>query len=268
RGMRLLERWLYRVAEKIIILAPGSEGYLLSRGVQKDRIAYIPNGVHLGNFQAGGDSPAGQAASGVNDLQVPQREAAASGAGRAGEGETFTVIYTGAHGPANSLETVLEAAQLLKGQPGIRFMLVGDGPSKAALVKKAQELGLKNVLFMDPVPKEQIPSLLAGADAALITLRAAQAFAYAISPNKLFDYMAAGKPVLCAVPGDMARLVVENHAGLAVEPEDPGALAQAVTRLKEMPPAERAAMGQCGRSLVERRFSRERLAGELIRVVG
>lgn len=260
RGMRLLERFLYRVAEHIVILAPGSENYLIARGVPKDRIAYIPNGVHLRNFGAKHDMRNHSAVSASpGELAADAEDMVESAA--------FTVVYAGAHGPANSLETVLEAASLLASHPGIRFVLVGDGPSKASLLVRADKLHLENVIFLDPVPKEQMPDLLASADAALITLRAIDAFAYAISPNKLFDYMAAGKPVLCAVPGDMARLVQDTRAGIAIEPENPQALADAVVRLLETPAEERVAMGGRGRLLIQERYSREQLAKELLAIL-
>lgn len=187
--------------------------------------------------------------------------------GGTGKPAHFTVIYTGAHGPANSLETVLEAASLLTSHAEIRFVLVGDGPSKASLVEKADKLKLSNFRFLDPVPKEQIPILLASADAALITLRAVDAFAYAISPNKLFDYMAAGKPVLSAVPGDIARLVEDTRTGVAIEPEKPKALADAIVRLYQTPVEERMAMGRRGQMLIQERYSREQLAKKLLAIL-
>ena len=112
---------------------------------------------------------------------------------------------------------------------------------------------------MNPVPKGEIPDVLLAADAAVITLRDARAFYNAISPNKLYDYMAAGKPVLCAVPGQMAAMVDEHACGLTSTPEDGGALAEQVLRLVQMTEAERAAMGDRGRALVLEQFSRPRL---------
>lgn len=256
KGMRLLERFLYRVAEKIIILAPGSERYLVQKGVPKEKLVYIPNGVHLGNFQGIPQV--------MNDLRGDMEADRARGSATPA---AFTVMYTGAHGPANSLETVLEAARLLEDRRDIRMVLVGDGPSKRELIQKAKALRLTNVQFMDPVPKNQIPNLLASADATLITLRAAEAFSYAVSPNKLFDYMAAGRPVLCAVPGDMARLVEESGAGVAVEPENPEALARAVKRLADSPVEEREDMGRRGRAFVEAHYSREKLAQRLAEIL-
>lgn len=274
RLLRFLERFLYRVAEKIIILASGSRDYLVKRGVASQKIVYIPNGVHLKNFQVGDlrvteDLRDVENSRGLGRSQyVAAGEVAASSAlvselrGRFGF-TRFTIIYTGAHGPANALDTILGAADLLRARHDIEFILVGDGPSKSALVVAAKQRGLSNVRFMDPVPKGEIPKLLAAADVAVIALRSVDAFSYGISPNKLFDYMAAAKPVICAVPGDMARLVEDSGAGISIPPENPEALAKAVEGFLSMSAVERAAMGKRGRDLVEREFSREKLAERL-----
>ncbi|HHY33948.1 MAG TPA: glycosyltransferase family 4 protein [Firmicutes bacterium] len=283
RILRLLERFLYRVAAKIIVLASGSREYLLHRGVPSDKIVYIPNGVYLTNFQVRESSGPVLVESARNCIQEQEADQETVHAASAASEETmppqqsaarrkfgfarFTVVYTGAHGPANALETILGAAQILRSRNDVEFVLVGDGPAKGALVREAANRGLDNVRFMDPIPKENIPSLLGAADAAVITLRAVDAFSYGISPNKLFDYMAAAKPVICAVPGEIARLVTDNGAGIAVEPENPMALAHAVEQLVNMGDAERAAMGHRGRLLVEHDFSREKLARRLARLV-
>jgi len=271
RLLRLLEKFLYRVADKIIILALGSRDYLLKRNVPADRIVYIPNGVHLSNFVfdnsskfipdklSGTDTP--------NPVCSADKRKFASDLRKKFAFDRFTVIYTGAHGPANALNTILGAADLLRDRPDIQFVLVGDGPSKVSLVQEAKRLNLENVRFMDPVPKEDIPELLAAADAAVITLRSVDAFSYAISPNKLFDYMAAARPIICAVPGDIADLVTDNKAGLTVEPENLWALAEAVKKMVDMSERERESMGQSGRRIVEVRFSRERLADNLAAIL-
>lgn len=250
--MRRIEKFNYKVASKIITLAKGSETYLLQYSVPHDKITYIPNGVHLGNFK------------------MPEEDAVKNSSmwrqkwGFAG----FTIIYTGAHGPANALNVILSAAQILleKGSC-VQFALVGDGPTKNMLVAEAKQRKLSNVRFMDPVPKSDIPYLLAAADAAVITLRSVDAFSYAISPNKLFDYMAAAKPIICSVSGDVADLVNQSGVGYSVPPEDPQALADAVIKLAAMPIEELMAMGIRGRNVVEHDFSRVNLANRLVNVI-
>lgn len=251
--LRAIEKQLYRDAHRIIVLARGSRDYLVVRGVSPERIVYIPNGVHLGKF-GGVSEGEGDADRGKLPVEF-------------GSG-CFTIVYTGAHGPANSLETVLRAARILSARNrSIQFVLVGDGPSKNSLIRQSQQLGLANVTFMDPIPKERIPGFLASADAAVITLAAVDTYSYGISPNKLFDYMAAGKPVICAVPGDMANLVETNGAGISVKPEDPEALAETAEKLFAMSADDRRAMGQSGRTLVAREFSRQVLIDRLIGIL-
>lgn len=237
RVMRKLEKNLYSRAEKIIILAEGSREYLLKKGVPPERIVYLPNGVHLGHFQA-----------------LSSREEARAKYNLS----QFTFVYTGAHGPANNLETILTAAQLLKGEP-LEFLLVGDGPAKAALMEKAKVEGITNVRFIAPIPKEEIPTLLLAADVGVITLKNAQAFAYGVSPNKLFDYMGAKLPVLCSVPGDMAKLVRQAQAGIVSTPENPESLADAALTLFRLSYEERRYMGEEGYAYIAQNFCRETL---------
>lgn len=245
RLMRGIEQYLYAQAEKFIILAQGSERYLRDRGVEASRIVFVPNGVHLGHFSPREDRNASRKRFGFTQ---------------------FTIVYAGAHGPANALGTIIAAARLVKDLP-IEFVLVGDGPAKQELERRAIDVGTSNVRFLPPVAKGDIPDLLSAADAAIITLKNAAAFAYGISPNKLFDYMAAARPIVCAVPGDMARMVQEAGAGIAVPPEDPEALARAVRDLVSLPADVRQSFGEQGRAYLAERFSRERLVDRLVEVL-
>ncbi|WP_342589433.1 glycosyltransferase family 4 protein [Symbiobacterium terraclitae] len=239
--LRFIERRLYARAERIVVLAAGAERYLTERGVDPERIVYVPNGVHLDNFRVSPDRRQSRARFGF---------------------DCFTIVYAGAHGPANALETIVKAAQMVSDLP-VKFVLVGDGPAKDSLVELARSLAVRNVQFLDPVPKSEMADLLSAADAAVITLRNAQAFSYAVSPNKLFDYMAAGRPILCAVPGEVAQLVRTAGAGIPVEPENEAQLADAVRQLVALPQTEREQMGHRGRAYLEAHFDRRALAGRL-----
>lgn len=238
--MRWQESTLYRLAKKIIVLAKGSESYLVKYGLKEENILLIPNGVHLGHFAADSTREANRAKYGFTK---------------------FTAIYTGAHGPANALENVVKAAKLVDPEQ-IEFVLVGDGPSKANLVALAKEIE-SPVRFMAPVSKSDVPSILGAADAGVITLQNIPAFAYGVSPNKLFDYMGAKLPVICAVPGDMADIVGHAKCGLVIEPENPEEIAGAATKLCSASQAERAEMGVRGREVVTSQFDRQKLAKRL-----
>jgi glycosyltransferase involved in cell wall biosynthesis len=229
-----LARYLYARADRIIVLARGTGDHLTGLGVDPARIVYVPNGA--------------------DPMPAARRQPRT--------GTPFTLVYAGAHGPANGLDTVLDAAALLRDHP-VRILLVGDGPSKAALVERAARDGLPNVEFRDPVPKTAMPALLASADAGLMVLRDAPLFAFGVSPNKLFDYLAAGLPVVCNVPGDVATMLLDASAGEQTADASPRALANAILRLAQRSPDALRAMGDAGRSWVGREHGRPVLAQRL-----
>lgn len=242
--MRLIEGNLYDGAEQIIVLAKGSIEYL-EKGwaVKREKILYIPNGVYLEN--------------------IYYRESRDTLRKRY-KFDRFTIVYTGAHGPANALETIVRAAKRLLENENIEIVLLGDGPAKQDIIKQAENLNLTNLRFMDPIPKASIPELLLAADAGVITLLAADAFTYGISPNKLFDYMASHKPVVCAVAGDVGTLVETTGCGITVPPENDAALAQAILEMSLLDEKQRGKMGDNGYIEVINNYSRQKLAHRLL----
>jgi glycosyltransferase involved in cell wall biosynthesis len=211
---------------------------LRQRGVAESRITLVPNGVDPAMFDPAAD---GQAFRRAHDLQ-----------GR------FIVLYAGAHGLSNDLAVVLEAANLVRGEEHVVFVFVGDGKEKPALMRQAEAMGVGNVRFLPSVPKEDMSEVLAAADCGLAILKPLRLYATTY-PNKVFDYMAAGRPVLLAIDGVIRQVIDEEQAGVAVTPGDPGALAEGVRRLA----ADRASarrMGERGRLAVERRFDRRQQA--------
>lgn len=234
--IRGLMRFLYPRAERVIVLAKGVGDYLADAGtVPLNRIVYAPNGIDSSVFT--------------------EREDAVRPA--------FTALYAGAHGPANGLDTVLDAAHLLRDQTEIRFMLVGDGPIKQALKAAAAARRLPNVEFLDPVPKRDMPALLARADGGLMVLRDSPLFAFGVSPNKLFDYLGAGLPVICNVPGDVAHMVADARAGVQTTDSTAPALAAAVRELAARAPADRGVMGRAGQEWVRREHARDVVGARL-----
>ena len=229
-----LAKYLYARADRVIILARGTGDHLASFGVNPTRMVYVPNGADAMPAPAIAPRPAAP----------------------------FTLVYAGAHGPANGLDTVLDAAAVLRDHP-IRILLVGDGPSKPALAMRAAREALPNVEFRDPVPKTAMPALLASADAGLMVLRDAPLFAFGVSPNKLFDYLAAGLPVVCNVPGDVAAMLREARAGEQTTDTSPRALADAILRLAQRSPQDLRAMGDSARTWVGREHGRPVLAQRL-----
>lgn len=170
----------------------------------------------------------------------------------AGQAECV-VLYAGLHGLAQGLDQVLETADHLRGQPAIRFVLVGDGPEKTMLVQEANRRGLDQVAFLAPRPASEIPALLAAADILLVTLKMHLPGAV---PSKLYEAMATGKPVVLVASGEAADIVREHQAGIVVQPGDINGLTEAVRQLSEQPEL-RAQLGENGRKAAENYFNRD-----------
>jgi glycosyltransferase involved in cell wall biosynthesis len=171
----------------------------------------------------------------------------------------FVVGYAGNIGLAQELATLLDAADALRERP-VKFLLVGEGTDKARLRKLARIQGLGNVEFLEGVPRERVAPILASCDALLLILRRDPLFEITI-PSKLYEYMAAGKPILCSVGGEAAGLVASARCGLSVEPSDGAALARTVERFRNDPALCRD-MGRRGKRSARARFSRDRLMAD------
>ncbi len=241
RIARALEWFCYRRATHIIALTDGIRDGVIAAGVPADRVTLITNGVDIASER-------------VAAPQVPVPD------------DAFVAMYVGAHGTYSSLGTVLDAAEALRGDGAIRFVLVGGGDQKTALQDDAARRGLDNVTFVDPVPKRDVPGWLARADVCLLPYQDRELFAGAL-PNKTFDYMGAGKPIVAAVPaGELSRLVVTAGCGVAIPPEDPAAMTRAIRALADDPDHGRA-MGAAGAEFVRAHYDRRRLAERFVTVV-
>ena len=243
RASLWLEGFLYRHADRVVVNSPGFLSHVSARGAR--RVELIPNGADPAMFDPARDGASFRA---EHDLQ-----------------DHFVVLYAGAHGLSNDLGVVLEAARQLSSDDRIRFVLVGAGKEKASLVEKARALQLENVLFLPPVPKSQMDTALAAADACLAILKPLDAYKTTY-PNKVFDYMAAGRPVLLAIDGVIRKVVEDAGAGMFVPPGDPAALAQAARCLASDPQSARR-MGAAGRACIEQKFSRADLTEKLALVL-
>ncbi|HBE44902.1 MAG TPA: glycosyltransferase WbuB [Deltaproteobacteria bacterium] len=238
----ILEKFLYKRAKKIISLLPKAYEYITSLGIPLEKIVWIPNGVDLKKFE---------------NIE-----------GNFGKRTKFKVLYAGAHGIANGLDTLLNSARILKekGYSGISIELVGDGPEKQRLMKRTLEEGLDNVSFRDPVKKDKIPKVLSEADVLFFNLLAKDTFKYGISSNKLFDYLSSGRPVIFASNASN-NPVEEAKAGITVPPENPEAIAEAIINLYKMNEEERFKMGNNGKKYVEKYHSIPVLVDKLETVI-
>jgi glycosyltransferase involved in cell wall biosynthesis len=243
-GMSLLEWLSYRAASACIALAPGIRDGIARRSPKDRAIAIIPNGCDLELFRPGRRE----------DLDLP------------GVHMTDCVaVFTGAHGIANGLDAVLDAAGVLlrRGRKDIALVFIGDGKLKPVLAARAQSEDLENCHFIDPIPKNQLNRVVSCCDVGLMILDDVPAFYYGTSPNKFFDYISSGLPVLNNYPGWLADLISEHRCGIAVPPRDPEAFADALCKLAD-DPALRQEYGQNARRLAEKMFSRDRLATEFV----
>jgi glycosyltransferase involved in cell wall biosynthesis len=241
--MSALEWASYRSASRLIGLSPGIVEGIVALGIDESRIALIPNGCDLYLFASPNQT---WRPNGVSDDQL-------------------LAIFAGTHGNANGLDAVLSAAGVLKqrGRNDIRIALVGQGRDKPALQRRAHDENLDNVLFLDPVPKTQLAGLIAGADIGLQVLRNVPELYYGTSPNKFFDYISAGLPVLNNYPGWIADIIKDHDCGFAVPPDQPVAFAEALISAIE----DRSTLKKKGtnaRQLAENQFARENLANSWV----
>jgi glycosyltransferase involved in cell wall biosynthesis len=245
---RRLERFLYARANSFIVNSPAYVGYLEGKGVERRRITLIPNGVSPEMF--------------ADDAAVT--DAARAVRARFALGNKFVAMYAGAMGPANDLEVLLDAAAALRDDDRIHIMLVGDGKTRKHLETSARARGLTNVTFAGPQTKTDMRAFLHAADACVATLQNITMFRMTF-PNKVFDYLAAGRPVVLGIDGVIREVVERAEAGVFVQPGDSPALAEAIRELAH-DPARGREMGRRGREYVQRHFNR-REHGELFTAV-
>jgi len=240
--MRLLEKFLYIKAKKIIVLLPKASEYITKLGIPDEKIAWIPNGVDMTRFKERDNGD-------ITDNLI-------------------ILMYIGAHGRANSLDVILDAASIIqeKTVKEIKIKFIGDGPEKESLIKKAHDLNIKIVQFCAPVPKNRIPEIMQEASGFIFPLEDAPVFKYGISSNKLWDYMASGKPVIFSC-NSINNPVEEAEAGLTVPAKNPQRLAEAIIKIYKMPAKEREKIGRRGRKYVEKYHNIEKLADKFLEVI-
>ncbi|MGB9203059.1 MAG: glycosyltransferase family 4 protein [Terriglobales bacterium] len=239
--------FLYRRADRIVVVTPAFQAHLVRHwNVPAEKISIVENGVETDRFRL---DPA--AAEVRKQLHIEDR---------------FLICYIGTMGNAHGLETLIAAAEALRTtRPNAMFLLIGEGAEKNRIVKLAAARGLANIRFLGQQPRERIPAYVSAADLCLVMLKKAELFKTVI-PTKLLEYMACERPVVVAVDGQARQIVEEADAGVFVEPENSGALVQAIHDLAE-DPARRRQMGTSGRQYIVSKFSREKTAQEYIAVL-
>ena len=249
--MQWAEDFAYRKADRIVSMLPYAAEHMQRHGMAPHKFVHVPNGIDPVEWQGPGTPIPPEHGDTLARLKAEGR---------------FILGYAGSHGVSNALTFLVDSARLLQAQP-VTLVLVGQGPEKNSLQQRAQRMGLDNIMFLPPVPKASIQALLTAIDACFIGWNRKPIYRFGVSPNKLFDYMMAGRPVIHAIeaPGD---LVAESGCGLSIPPESPQAIADATLRLMALSPAEREAMGRRGRQYVLAHHDYRVLARQFLEAIG
>ena len=237
--MSVLEWMAYKSATALVGLSPGIKQGIERLNISSDKVAMIPNGCDLTIFDE------------KCDAWVPEGV----------EDSDLMAVFTGTHGQANGLDNALLAAKVLqqRNRKDIKLVLIGDGKLKASLVKDAQRDSLTNIIFLDPVKKSKLALLMNRADVGMQLLANIPAFYYGTSPNKFFDYIASGLPILNNYPGWLADMITEHNLGLAIKPDNPESFADALEWFADNK-VQLPKMSQAASNLAKNEFDRSKLA--------
>jgi len=241
--LKRLEKYLYEKAEKIITVLPYAHEYIEGLGIQNEKIKWISNGVDLDYFK---------------EMEPYQ----------GGDSNNLKIMYIGGHAPHLGLEVILETAKIIQEEnlDQIKFIMIGDGMEKPGLMRKAQELNLKNIEFRDSVPKTDLYKSYEEADGLICHFKDVPMLKYGTSMFKIFDYLASGRPIIYGVNGKN-NPVKESQSGFTIKPENPTEMSEAIKSLHSMSPAERKLMGENGPPYVTKHYSMPVLAAKLEEVL-
>jgi len=240
RSLSKIAGFLYRSCDRLVVVTPAFKNYLIERwGVPEEKIVVVENGVDTNLFSK---HPLGSALK-----------------RKLGAEDKFVVSYIGTMGNAHGLETLVEAATVLRERaPNVLFLLVGEGAEKARILSLARSRGLTNVRFVDQQPREKIPAYISASDACLVLLKRTELFK-TVLPTKMLEFMACSCPVILGVDGHARSVMEQANAGIFIPPEDSRELVQAIVRLAA-DPALCESLGRNGRRHVLQCFSRQQTA--------
>lgn len=243
--LEYLELFVYRKAERIVVLTTAFKAHIVAKDIAEDKIEIITNGVDLSLFRA-----------------LPRNNYLSEKLKLNGK---FVVSYFGTHGMAHGLETVFKAAKELEQHGAILFLLAGDGSERDKLLVLRDKMMLKNVMMLSQFPKEKMPYLLASSDVCMVLLIKNDLFKTVI-PSKIFEAMAMNRPIILGVDGESNKIIQEAECGLCIEPENSQHLAQAVLKLYNNSELSKT-LGNNGRKLLEERYNRIKLAKKYLKVL-
>lgn len=246
--MQAAENYAYKNVNQVISMLPKTKDHMEQHGLNLKKWHYVPNGINMDEWENQTDLPI--------DIQIKIVGLKESG--------YFLIGYTGSIGLANALDNFLNASKEFINQK-VMFVIVGNGPEKERLQNRSVNENLKNVLFLDPVPKQSIPKLLQYFDVLYIGLQKQPLFRFGISPNKMLDYMMAGKPIIQAIDAGN-NMVSKAHCGLSIQAEDSAALAEAIKSMLSYSNDDRKAMGDSGKKYVQKNHDYKMLADKMLNI--
>jgi glycosyltransferase involved in cell wall biosynthesis len=235
---RWLERFLYARATHILVNSPAYKTYIEQKGIPVHKVTFIPYGTDVDMFNPNVDGSVIRKQLGLEDK--------------------FTVVYAGALGAANDIYTLLRAADRLRNEPRIRFVLFGDGKERSRIERESRRMALDNVIFAGVHPKKEMPLVLASSDVCLAILQNIKMFRTTY-PNKVFDYMAAGRATVLVIDGVIRQVIETSNGGVFVEPGDDEQLAKTILELSKDPQRVRQMGINAREYLVEHLDRRDRL---------
>ena len=239
--LKLIEKMSYRKADKVFSVLPASAEYMTKNGMDFNKFCYIPNGIDISEKE--------------------KHEILTGETCNSNKNEKFTIGYAGTIGVANNLSNLVGAARILKNQKNISFVFIGDGPEKKRIEEESE--GLDNIAFIPPVPKNEINAVLKTLDVGYLGLKRGRMFEYGISPNKLFDYMLAGIPVILAV-NTKNSIVERAECGIVIEPDKPEELAEKILELYGANKKHLERMGDSGKRYVLQNHRYREITGKFL----
>lgn len=238
-------RWIYACCDTLLLQ---SRAFFdpVARYACRNKLVYYPNSIAL--------PPQKVIAPEISSCLIDELK------------ENFCVVFAGNIGIAQSIETVVAAAELLRQYQGLKFILVGSGSRLQWVKARKESQCLDNLILAGRVPMEAMPQIFEYASALLVSLRDEEIFSYTI-PSKVQAYLAAGKPIIASLRGEGARVIEEAGAGKVCEPENANALAESILALMELPPEERKKIGLAGRRYFDENFDMDRQAQHLVKIL-